>query len=192
MSATFNKLLQAYGAVSESHPWTTAFTTCLVKGCISDVVAQRIVEGNAKVDVKRTAVYGFYGGWYCGWVQHGVYNIIYTRMFGPSATVFNAVRKVAFDSIVTVPVVVFPVYYMYKHTLYDGDGPLAGLKDCQAHLVEMCTSYYTVWVPANLLVFTIVPVRFRIGMIACTSLGWLTISSYLTHTHDKRATDVAS
>ena len=47
----------------------------------------------------------------------------------------------------------------------------------------ICSNYYMVWVPANLLVFTVVPVPLRIGFIACTSLGWLTVSSFLTHRH---------
>ena len=47
----------------------------------------------------------------------------------------------------------------------------------------MCRRCYTVWVPANMLVFTVVPVPLRIGFIATTSFGWLTAASFFTHQH---------
>ena len=74
-------------------------------------------------------------------------------------------------------------YYAYKHTVYDGDGWRAGLERYAGEAVDMNRRYYTVWVPANLLVFTVVPVPLRIGFIATTSLGWLTASSFFTHQH---------
>lgn len=121
------------------------------------------------------------GGWYCGLVQHGVYNVLYTHLFGSAATVANALRKVAFDSVVHVPFVVFPVYYAYKHTFYDGDGAMAGLQRYSTEAVDMCGKYYSIWVPANMLMFTVVPPPLRIGFAASVSLAWLTVVSYLTH-----------
>ena len=79
------------------------------------------------------------GGWYCGWWQHGLYNIAYARMFGLDRGLLNAARKVAFDSVVHVPFVVFPVYYAYKHTVYDGDGAFAGLLKYRDEAQDICT-----------------------------------------------------
>ena len=79
--------------------------------------------------------------------------------------------------------VCFPVYYAYKHVLYDGDGWRAGLERYKGEAADMCRRYYTVWVPANMLVFTVVPVPLRIGFIATTSFGWLTAASFFTHQH---------
>ena len=63
------------------------------------------------------------------------------------------------------------------------DGWRAGLERYQGEAADMCRRYYTVWVPANMLVFTVVPVPLRIGFIATTSFGWLTAASFFTHQH---------
>ena len=107
----------------------------------------------------------------------------YASLFGLETTVYNAARKVAFDSAFHIPLVCFPVYYAYKHVLYDGDGWRAGLERYKGEAADMCRRYYTVWVPANMLVFTVVPVPLRIGFIATTSFGWLTAASFFTHQH---------
>mmetsp|Transcript_18030 Transcript_18030/g.72244 ORF Transcript_18030/g.72244 Transcript_18030/m.72244 type:complete len:199 (-) Transcript_18030:236-832(-) len=176
-------VLRAYGNVSEANPWSTAFAVCTVKGAIADGLAQTVIEHHAvdEIDVKRNALFAFYGGWYCGWAQHFVYNIVYTRLFGTSTSALNAVRKVAFDSVVHVPFGVFPVYYAYKGLLYDGLGVVGGLRKYADEARDMIARYYMVWVPANLVTFTVVPTRFRITFIATTSLGWLTLSSFFTH-----------
>mmetsp|Transcript_8506 Transcript_8506/g.26663 ORF Transcript_8506/g.26663 Transcript_8506/m.26663 type:complete len:226 (+) Transcript_8506:54-731(+) len=177
------RALAAYADLSAKRPYSVAFGSCAIKGCAADLISQRIVEGRSETDWKRTAVFAFYGGWYCGWFQHALYNVGYARLFGLDTSIKNALRKVAFDCVFHVPLICFPVYYAYKHTVYDGDGWRAGLERYAGEAVDMNRRYYTVWVPANLLVFTVVPVPLRIGFIATTSLGWLTASSFFTHQH---------
>eukprot|EP00635_Sarcinochrysidales_sp_CCMP3193_P008408 CAMPEP_0118905622 /NCGR_PEP_ID=MMETSP1166-20130328/9541_1 /TAXON_ID=1104430 /ORGANISM="Chrysoreinhardia sp, Strain CCMP3193" /LENGTH=221 /DNA_ID=CAMNT_0006844893 /DNA_START=1 /DNA_END=666 /DNA_ORIENTATION=- len=175
--------VRVYGEWSASRPWTSAFVTCFVKGSIADLMAQTVIEGKPlkDVDCYRNGLFAFYGGWYCGWAQHFIYNVVYTRVFGSSTTVRNALRKIGADAAVHVPLVVFPVFYAYKGLFYDGLGVVGGLRKYEVEAKDMILNYYKVWIPANLAVFTVVPVRFRIGFIATTSLGWLTISSFLTH-----------
>ena len=175
------RFLSAYAELSTRHPYSVAFASCTFKGMLADTFSQRVVEGKEEVEWHRTGVFAFYGGWYCGWFQHGLYNVVYARLFGLETTLFNAARKVAFDSAFHIPLVCFPVYYAYKHTLYDGDGARAGLLRYRDEAVDMCRRYYTVWVPANMLVFTVIPVPLRIGFIATTSFGWLTAASFFTH-----------
>ena len=178
-----SRALAAYAELSTKRPYAVAFGSCAVKGVIADTISQRVVEGKPEQNWRRTAVFAFYGGWYCGWFQHALYNVGYARLFGLDTSLKNALRKVAFDSAIHVPLVCFPVYYAYKGALYDGIGVQGGLKRYTQEWRMICSNYYMVWVPANLLVFTVVPVPLRIGFIACTSLGWLTVSSFLTHRH---------
>ena len=177
------RLVAAYAELSTRRPYSVAFASCTFKGMLADAFSQRVVEGRSEQDWKRTGVFAFYGGWYCGWFQHALYNVGYASLFGLETTVYNAARKVAFDSVFHIPLVCFPVYYAYKHVLYDGDGWRAGLERYKGEAADMCRRYYTVWVPANMLVFTVVPVPLRIGFIATTSFGWLTAASFFTHQH---------
>jgi len=143
--------LDAYTRMSNARPWSVAFGTCWVKGCIADAVSQLVVERGQHpegFDTRRNLVFGAYGGWYCGLVQHGIYNHLYTRLLGSSTSIVNALRKVALDSVVHVPFVVFPVYYAYKHTFYDGDGASAGLRLYASEAVDMCQKCDSATAPA--------------------------------------------
>lgn len=170
--------------MSRRRPWSTAFVTCAIKGALADLLIQTVVEKREILDWKRNAVFSFYGGYYCGWWQHFLYNIVYLRLFGPSTALSNALRKVAFDSIVHVPFIIFPVYYAYlsltiggqKH----GDTVEEGLRMYRDELFDINKRYFSVWIPANLLVFTVVPTHFRIGFIASTSFAWLSLVSFIT------------
>ena len=178
-------LLQRYSAASTARPWLTGFTTCAFKGLLADLLVQLAVEKVEKVDWKRTATFSFYGGWYCGWVQHGLYNVVYRRLFGASTAVFNALRIVAFDALTHVPLVIFPVYYSYNAMILGGplhgDTAYEGLrKYLDEDLFTINTRYWMLWCPANVLVFTVVPRPLRIAFIAGTSFVWLSMVSFTT------------
>ena len=74
-----SRALAAYAELSTKRPYAVAFGSCAVKGVIADTISQRIVEGKQEQNWKRTAVFAFYGGWYCGWFQHALYNVECTR-----------------------------------------------------------------------------------------------------------------
>lgn len=174
-----------YENVSLRRPWSTAFITCAIKGMAADLLIQIVVEGKKwrRNDWKRTLVFSSYGAFYCGWWQHFLYNIAYRRLFGTSTALFNAARTVLFDSVVHVPFVIFPVYYVYKALLLGGnhgDTAYEGLCLYANEALTINMRYYSVWIPANMLVFTVVPVPFRIGFIATTSFAWLSLVSFMT------------
>ena len=97
------RTLSVYERVSIARPWSTGFLTCAAKGLAADLLIQCAVEKKEEIDWKRAGVFSFYvrfyvfqssivsysikkiqGGWYCGWFQHGLYNIVYHRIFGAS------------------------------------------------------------------------------------------------------------
>ena len=98
-----SRALAAYAELSTKRPYAVAFGSCAVKGVIADTISQRIVEGKQEQNWKRTAVFAFYGGWYCGWFQHALYNVGYARLFGLLTSLKNAVRKVALIPPCTCP-----------------------------------------------------------------------------------------
>ncbi|KAH8061984.1 cGMP-dependent protein kinase [Aureococcus anophagefferens] len=184
------RLVAAYAELSTRRPYSVAFASCTFKGMLADAFSQRVVEGRSEQDWKRTGVFAFYGGWYCGWFQHALYNVGYASLFGVETTLYNAAEgrvrlrstsRSAFHWLISTQVC-FPVYYAYKHVLYDGDGWRAGLERYKGEAADMCRRYYTVWVPEHAR-FTVVPVPLRIGFIATTSFGWLTAASFFTHQH---------
>ena len=78
------RALNRYTNLCERNPWSSAFVVCFVKSALSDIFSQRILEGkNGKQHSwKRTLVFASFGGWYCGWAQHLLYNRLYPIVFG--------------------------------------------------------------------------------------------------------------
>ena len=108
------RLVAAYAELSTRRPYSVAFASCTFKGMLADAFSQRVVEGKTQQDWKRTGVFAFYGGWYCGWFQHALYNVGYASLFGLETTVYNAARKVAFDSAFHIPLACFCAEIKYS------------------------------------------------------------------------------
>ena len=57
---------------------------------------------------------------------------------------------------------------------------MEGLQLYGDEALAMNTRYFSVWIPANMLVFTVVPQHLRIAFIAATSFAWLSLVSFVT------------
>eukprot|EP00420_Gonyaulax_spinifera_P014165 CAMPEP_0197916522 /NCGR_PEP_ID=MMETSP1439-20131203/82123_1 /TAXON_ID=66791 /ORGANISM="Gonyaulax spinifera, Strain CCMP409" /LENGTH=225 /DNA_ID=CAMNT_0043538551 /DNA_START=23 /DNA_END=700 /DNA_ORIENTATION=+ len=182
-----------YWELCKRLPLTTAFTVCYFKGSLSDVFAQKCLEGRAQVDVKRTAIYGGFGGWYCGWFQHFLYNIAYSKLFGRGKDWSTVCKKLLVDHFVHVPFFCMPLYFLWQESLliplrHGGTVPRCDvglLRDAgerwRADIFEIMCAYWKLWTPAHLVTFGLVPEPLRITWVAGVSGIWLVIHSYLTH-----------
>ena len=83
-TGTVARVLDRYARLCERHPWSSAFIVCFIKGSLSDMFSQRLVEGknSEQHSWKRTLVFALFGGWYCGWAQHLLYNRLYPALLG--------------------------------------------------------------------------------------------------------------
>merc|ERR1719471_26947 len=108
---------RGYWELCKRFPWSTAFTVCYVKGSLSDVFAQTYLEDCQKVDVTRTAIYAAFGGWYCGWFQHLVYNITYSKLYGRATNWPTVLKKLFTDHFVHVPLICQPLYFLWQESL---------------------------------------------------------------------------
>lgn len=180
--------LAVYRHMSRTVPLATAFATCWLKGSASDVIAQTQLEGSERVDLRRNMAFGFFSAAWLGVGQHLVYNVAFTRIFGTSTHLFTALKKVAADSAVHVPMMYLPLYYSFKAVvLGEGDGTaLGGLAQYSHDFWPVMTTYWSAWPLVHLTSFTVVPVELRIGFVACVSFCWLIYLSYASHGHDGR------
>ena len=119
--AGFDALSVHTRANSIARPWSTGFVTCAAKGLAADLLIQcaarrkNLRRSIGRVDFFHLACALRYpcrwelnikikiqGGWYCGWFQHGLYNIVYRRIFGvvlvDYQTRFEKSRSIAFSS----------------------------------------------------------------------------------------------
>lgn len=172
--------LQAYAAASRAFPLSVAFATCWLKGSASDLVAQKVVEKKQHVNWRRNLAFAAFSGAYLGCAQHFIYNVVFTRVFGAGLNLWNAVRKVAADGLLHVPLLYLPLYYMFQDAVLRG-GATAGLRRYSEEWLECMKPYWSMWTFFHLANFCFTPPELRIGLIAALSFVWLVVLSYVSH-----------
>ena len=93
--------VERYAYVCQCNPWSSSFGVCCFKGGLSDIFAQKVVEAKEDLDLKRVLAYATFGGWYCGWAQHVIYNSWYPRFFGSAQSFWPVAKKVSGHSCFT-------------------------------------------------------------------------------------------
>ena len=162
-------------------PVASSFVFCVAKGSMSDIISQRVLEDHA-ISWRRNLSFSLYSGFYLGLAQYGIYNTLFIRIFGTSQSLRNSIRKVLADSLVHVPFVYFPVYYI-RNTLSLGrviaiDGIASYIQDATSS--NLLISYYTLWPAVQMVTFTTISPHLRIPFIASVSFAWLMYLSFET------------
>jgi protein Mpv17 len=185
------------GEVSDfysTYPLQSAILTCGVKASIADCIAQVRAWKNSGdpnvIEMRRNAAYIVYGGIFIGMMSHLEYNHLFPLMFGDDHSIKTIVSKVIFDDFVSAPIMWLPPAYIIKALLYEY--PVEeGLKKYWNDICneDLLLKYWTVWVPAQSISFSVVPDHLRVAFMASISFFWFIIFSSLS---SKKNTDPES
>jgi Mpv17 / PMP22 family len=190
----------AVDAFWRAHPLAAAAVVCAIKAGSADLVAQarehhkkKSANGGSisstatsdhgrKFDRRRSLSFILYGAIYQGAIQELIYNNLYNAMFGTATTVRVAVQKVLFDAIFHNALVCIPMAYVVKALVRDKVSVLTGIRnyiqDVRYH--GLLLKYYTLWMPVNAMLFTIVPPHWRISVMALVSFFWMILLSTIS------------
>lgn len=181
----------ALDAFWQANPLLAGGVVCGIKATLADLVAQKIQQranrGNnsigsssspAKIDWRRTFAFMTYGALYQGVVQGLVFNNVYSYLFGDAITPVVVTKKVLFnaffhDSLICIPMAYAVKAFVYQYSLatawreYWSDVRYQGL----------LLKNYGLWMPVNAVLFTVVPPRGRIPVMACVSFFWMILLS---------------
>ena len=160
-------MLGLYRKLSTRAPLGVAFATCFVKGSASDAVSQQVVEQRPALDVQRNTAFAFFSGAYLGCGQHFVYNVAFTRAFGPGRSAGVAACKVLADAIVHVPCVYLPLYYAFETPALGKGSPLDGLVRYREDAYDVLTTYWSTWPAVHFISFTMLPPEVRTRPYCC-------------------------
>jgi len=161
---------------------------------MSDAFAQKVVQGDASLDCKRTLIFSTFSGWYAGWFQHFVYNLAYGRLYGRGSDFATVAKKIASDHFAHVPFICLPSYYLWQESLLvplRQDGAQFPRLDVgvfhdafgrwRAEALGVMIAFWKLWTPAHIVTFGFAPEPLRITWVAVVSAVWLVICSVLTH-----------
>jgi hypothetical protein len=193
LQSTFAVATVAALEFSKTQPFLTAAIVCGTKAAAADVVAQqrqlRLMNSKSKLDKRRIVSFCVYGAFYQGMAQEFIYNNVYTSLFGAETTVRVVLTKVLFDAFFHNALLCLPMAYLTKAFIYRfsvGEALRRYADDVKSH--GLLIKYYSIWMPVNFMIFTIVPTHLRITVMAMISFFWMIILSTIS----SRARDSAS
>lgn len=171
-----------YNEVAQRYPFGTGVVTTVVKTSAADLFAQKVLEKREDVDWKRHGVFITFGLVYLGGFQYYLYNHLFVRWCAGMTAVLghkgSAPIKTFIDQAIHHPFCYFPVFYGMKGYV-EGRSPSGIYEKYRAELWENCKALWTIWVPAQLVNFSVVPRHLRIPFVAGVSFAWTVIISVM-------------
>eukprot|EP01083_Nonionella_stella_P016285 45514_1 len=185
-------------------PYRFAFATMYVKSTIADIISQNVLEkiishkrkakhaGKSgfeinegvenevknKFDFKRMIRFGSWGGLYCGFVEHWIYNVQFTKLW-PQPVLMSAFKKMLCDLLIHTPFLYFPVYYVTKSLILGGT-VMNGLRKYKTECLTVNIECAKFVIPVQLCVFYLVPIPFRLITMGFVGLFWMSYLSFLS------------
>ena len=120
---------------------------------------------------------------------HLEYNVLFPQIFGTEHTVKTIVEKVIFDDFISAPLVWLPPAYLIKSWVYDysmKEGLQKYWRDIQDN--SLLTKYWTIWVPAQSISFSVIPDHLRVAFMASISFFWFILFSTVSHDESSTST----
>eukprot|EP00980_Cylindrotheca_fusiformis_P017130 scaffold5273_cov99-Cylindrotheca_fusiformis.AAC.1 len=183
------------GDVSEfyaTYPLQSAVLTCGLKASIADGIAQvkaalssAAAPEEMSLEVKRNVAYILYGGIFIGLMCHMEYDYVFPALFGTDHSVLTILQEILFDNFISGPLLWLPPAYLIKAILYDY--PIQeGLQNYWSDIHDhgLLRKYWTVWLPAQTVSFSLVPDHLRVAFMASVSFFWFIMFSTVAAEND--------
>ena len=130
------------------------------------------------LEFRRNIAYIIYGGIFIGALCHYEYDVLFPILFGTEHNLVTSIKEVLFDNFVTAPIVWLPPAYFVKAVMYNyslTEGLNRYINDITKN--GLLKKYWTVWLPAQSVSFTVVPDHLRVVFMACVSFFWFILFS---------------
>ena len=171
-----------------SYPLQSAVLTCGVKASVADGIAQVKAsrDNMMTLELKRNVAYVLYGGIFMGLMCHLEYDYLFPILFGTDdQSVIKVLQEIIFDNFVSGPLVWLPPAYLIKAFVYEY--PMK--KGLQNYVNDikyngLLKSYWTIWVPAQSISFSVVPDHLRVAFMASVSFFWFILLSTVSSSSD--------
>ena len=179
------------GDVSEfyaTYPLQSAVLTCGFKASVADGIAQ-VRSSNPlsqfNIEMRRNLAYVLYGGIFIGLMCHLEYDHLFPFLFGTEQSLKIIAEKVIFDDFISAPLMWLPPAYFIKAVIYDyplKEGLEKYITDIKDN--ELLMRYWSIWVPAQTISFSVIPDHLRVAFMASVSFFWFILFSTVSSKND--------
>ncbi|KAL5495889.1 SYM1 [Sanghuangporus weigelae] len=178
-------VLRAYNALLQRRPMATQCITGAVLFGAGDVIAQQAIEKHPgrKYDFARTARLAFYGGALFGPIMTKWYQLLNRLQFASPTKAL--VYRVWLDQAVLTPAAVG--FFFTSMTFLEGKGISEAKRRVEAAYIPTILRNWGVFVPTQVINFSVVPAHMRFVFVGVVSLFWNTYLSYANAQQAKAA-----
>ena len=183
--STSSNLVTWYSNKLETHPLLVkGVTSGLISGsgdfiCQSLTMSYDDADANTaedKWDIYRTVRFIAMGGLWVAPVTHFWYNALSTRILSGPRTTLRVVQRLLVDQFGFAP--------LFAPSFMAGLWILEGREDVVKPLIELAPSLvvanWTLWIPAQLVNFGMVPLKFQVLFGNVVALGWSVYLSFVS------------
>lgn len=166
---------------TKAHPIRAAALIAGVKTFLADLFVQTAYE-KQDVDWNRAAAFTIFGVAYLGVWHSCLYGFIFPRVF-PGLGMMSAAKCVAVDQGIHSLFIYLPIFYMIQDAVVNMRVNVDTARDALArysrNLSSDAVNCWKVWIPAQIVNFTLVPLHWRAPFVAFVSFFWTCILSAL-------------
>lgn len=143
--------------------------------------------------MRRNLAYILYGGIFIGALCHYEYDVIFPMIFGTDHSLWTSFREVLFDNFISGPLVWLPPAYLIKALVYDyslEEGLQKYIDDVTKN--GLLQKYWSIWLPAQSVSFTVIPDHLRVAFMASVSFFWFILFSTVSSSSSSSDSDVST
>lgn len=166
-----------------ANPHQSSALVSTARGIIGDSVAQRM-ENTKTYDARRTATYVSWCNLVAEFYTHP-WNVIMVERWlpafiGETLCTRNLLAALAIDNFVLSPFVYYPLFYLFKDLAAGCFNLRQTLEQYRREFWPQMRLMVSIWLPANLLSFTVVPPHLRVAYTSLVGTAWVLVLSLKT------------
>ena len=168
------------------HPLIFATTLATMRAFVGDSVAQGVIEKKDRNSFNwfRLTLFTTFGFIYCGLAEYQLYCKLYPILFGRIKNgLIRSVVNTTFDLTVHSALCYFPIFYIFKGCVYERNISMNGVKQSLhqyfgVNFREDMINMWTVWAPTMFIMFSMVPIPYRVPWCSVVGIVWTVVLSY--------------
>jgi hypothetical protein len=173
----FNRI----NTILKQRPLLVSLIGNTAKTAVADIITQSVIEHKDELDYKRLGLFTTFGCVYLGGWQYFLFNKAFVSW--EKQMIMRQFNKATSSTVLTfldlgihTPFLYFPAFYALKGYV-DNQAFKDTVLTFQNNLREDIVSMWKIWLPAQFVNFSCVPLHMRMPFITCVSFAWTIILS---------------
>lgn len=175
--------LSRMNAFFKRHPLFVSLVGNTIKTASADIITQKYLENKKELDLQRLSVFTSFGFVYLGGWQHFLFNNLFVKCekimtLAKYKPISQSIILTFLDIGIHTPLMYYPSFYMIKGYL-ENQSMNKVIDTYNENIKNDMIAMWKVWLPAQMINFTFIPIHFRMPFITSVSFGWTIILSLM-------------